>query len=62
MKAFNLTKRTNSVKALFKMRGMHNIDVVEAISNRDNDIYYHHMPACSKQAEAEGYGILVVSQ
>jgi hypothetical protein len=62
MKAFNLTKRTNSVKSLFKMRGMHNIDVVEAISNRDNDIYYPHMPACSKQAEAEGYGILVVSQ
>ena len=62
MKAFNLTKRTNSVAKALVTKGVHHVTVVEAISNVERDIYYAHMPACSKQAEAEGYDILIVSQ
>ena len=62
MKAFNLTKRTNSVTKALVAKGVHHVTVVEAISNVERDIYYAHMPACSKQAEAEGYDILIVSQ
>ena len=62
MKAFNLTARSNLVRSSFVSRGMHNVEVVESISNCHNDIYYPHMPACSRQAEKDGYDILVVSQ
>ena len=62
MKAFNLTSRANHVAKALVTKGVHHVNVVEAISNLERDIYYAHMPACSKEAEANGYDILIVSQ
>lgn len=62
MKAFNLTARINPISISFSNRGMHNVQVIQSLSNYYDDVYYAHMPACSKQAEAEGYDILVVSE